>query len=150
MKSLNFARCCSCSHPTLWAFPSGNLPRDCRVMAKPTSLQYLMSPPECTKIAHRRSLAIFFRRRGYRKEFRSENHFYPFSSQKKSRLASDFLRRGNCASWGLEKSRDCLGSGKNRRRSRRESRDFGALRSPHRRSISLGLILRARGVAVVW
>ena len=37
----------------------------------------------------------FYRRRGYRKEFRSEDHFYPFSSQKKSRLASDFLRRGN-------------------------------------------------------
>ena len=37
----------------------------------------------------------FYRRRGYRKEFRSEDHFYPFSSQKKSRFASDFLRRGN-------------------------------------------------------
>ena len=33
-----------------------------------------------------------------------------FSSQKKSRFASDFLRRGNRASWGLKKSRDCLGS----------------------------------------
>ena len=70
----------------------------------------------------------FYRRRGYRREFRSEDHFYPFSSQKKSRFASDFLRRGNRASWGLKKSRDFLGSGKNRRRSRRESLDFGALR----------------------
>ena len=68
----------------------------------------------------------FYRRRGYRREFRSEYHFYPFSSQKKSRFASDFLRRGNRASWGLKKSRDVfkLGSDKNCRRSRR---DFGAL-----------------------
>ena len=71
----------------------------------------------------------FCRRRGYRREFRSESHFYPFYSQKKSRFASDFLRRGNRAPWGLKKSRDFLGSGKNRRRSRRESRDFGALKS---------------------
>ena len=69
----------------------------------------------------------FYRRRGYRKEFSSEEHFNPFSSQKKSRFASDFLRGGNRASWGLKKSRDFVGSGKNRRRSRRESRDFGAL-----------------------
>ena len=31
----------------------------------------------------------FYRRRGYRNEFRSEDHFYPFSLQKKSRFASD-------------------------------------------------------------
>ena len=71
----------------------------------------------------------FRRRGGYRREFRSEDHFYPFHSQKKSRFASGFLRRGNRASWGLKKSRDFLGSGQNRRRSRRESRDFSALRS---------------------
>ena len=70
----------------------------------------------------------FYRRRGYRREFRSEDHCYQFSSQKKSRFASGFLRRGNRASWGLKKSRDFSGSGKNRRRNRRESRDFGALR----------------------
>ena len=72
----------------------------------------------------------FDRRRGYRKEFRNEGHFYPLSSQNKSRLASDFLRRGNRASWGLKKSRDFFGSGKNRRRNRKESRDFGALLDP--------------------
>ena len=72
----------------------------------------------------------FYRRRGYRREFRSEDPFYPFSSQKKSRFASDFLRRGNRAPWGLKKSRGFSGSGKNRRRNRRESRDFGALRPP--------------------
>ena len=70
----------------------------------------------------------FYRCRGCRREFRSEDHFYPFSSQKKSRFASDFLRRGNRAASGLKKSRDVLGSGIKRRRSRREPRDFGALR----------------------
>ena len=69
----------------------------------------------------------FYCRRGYRRELRSEDRFYPFSSQKESRFASDFLRRGNRASWGRKKSRDLLGSGENRRRNRRESRDFGAL-----------------------
>ena len=84
----------------------------------------------------------FYRRRGYRKEVRSEGHFYPFSSQKKSRFASDFLRRGNRASWGLKTSRDFSGSGKNRRRNCRESRDFGALRSPTSSSSQkVGLIL---------
>ena len=84
---------------------------------------------ECTKIAHRHSLiSDFYRRRRHRRKFCSEDHFYPFSSQKKSQFASDFLRRGNRASWGLKKSRDFLGSGKNRRRNRRESRDFGSLR----------------------
>ena len=57
----------------------------------------------------------FYRRRGYRRELRSEDHLYPFSSQKKSRFASDFLRRGNRASWGLAKSRDFSGSGKIRK-----------------------------------
>ena len=47
----------------------------------------------------------FYRGRGYRREFRNEGHFYSFSSQKKSRFASDFLRRGNRASWGLKKNR---------------------------------------------
>ena len=42
----------------------------------------------------------FYRRRGCRREVRSEDHFYPFSLQKKSRFASNFLRRGNRASWG--------------------------------------------------
>ena len=54
----------------------------------------------------------FYRRRGCRREFRSEEHFYPFSSQKKFRFASDFLRGGSRTSWGLEKSRDFSGSGK--------------------------------------
>ena len=77
----------------------------------------------------------FYRRQGYRREFRSEDHFYPFSSQKKSRFASNFLRRGNRASWGLKKSRDFWESGKNRRCSRRESRDFGALSCGGRKTL---------------
>ena len=44
----------------------------------------------------------FYRRRGYRREFRSEGHFYPFSWQKTSQFASDVLCRGNRASWGLK------------------------------------------------
>ena len=82
---------------------------------------------ECTKIAHRRSLAIFTADRGIAGNSATRIIFYPVSSQKKSRFASDFLRRGNRASWGLKKSRDFSGSGENRRRNRRESRDFGAL-----------------------
>ena len=81
---------------------------------------------EGTKIAHRRSLAISTAEGGIAGNSAARTIFTP--SQKKSRFASDFLCRGNRASWGLKKSRDCLGSGKNRRRSRRESRDFGALR----------------------
>ena len=79
----------------------------------------------------------FCLRGGCLRELRSEDHFYPLIfSQKKSQFASDSLRRGNRAIfWGAVKSltRDFLGSAKNRRRSRRESRDFGALRRSHRR-----------------
>ena len=38
-----------------------------------------------------------------------------------------FLRRGNRASWGLKNRAILRGSGENRRRNRRGSRDFGAL-----------------------
>ena len=83
---------------------------------------------ECTKI--RIAFASdFYRRRGYRREFRSEGDFHPLnlSLQKKLRFASDFLRRGNRAYLGASKNRDFWGSGKNRRCNRRESRDFSAL-----------------------
>ena len=91
-----------------------------------------VSPKELTWVHQNRASPFasdFYRRRGYRREFHSEDHFYLFSSQKKSRFASDFLCRGNRASWGLKKSRDFSGSGKNRRRNRGASRDFGALRN---------------------
>ena len=41
----------------------------------------------------------FYRGRGYCTKLRSEDIFYLFSSQKKSRFASDLLRRGNRASF---------------------------------------------------
>ena len=91
----------------------------------------------------------FYRRRGYRREFRSEGHFYPFSSQKKPRFASDFLRRGNRASWGLKKSLDFSGSGKSRRRNRRESRDFGALR-PLLKWVFWGFLCRESVHVPIW
>ena len=79
---------------------SGNDPvNSCR---KEFTENMFWSVTECTKIAHRHSLAIFTADEGYRREFRSEDYFYPFSSQKKSRFASVFLRRGNRASWGLK------------------------------------------------
>ena len=46
-----------------------------------------------------------FYRRGYRREFRGEDHFYPFLSQKISWFASDSLHRSNRASLGLKRSR---------------------------------------------
>ena len=57
----------------------------------------------CTKIAHRRSLAIFAADEGIAGNSAARTFFYPFYSQKKSRFASDFPRRGNRASWGLKK-----------------------------------------------
>ena len=84
---------------------------------------------ECTKIAHRCSLAIFTADKGIAGNSAARIIFSRFHRRKKSRFASDFLRRGNRASWGLKKSRDFSGSGNNRRRNRRESRDFGALRA---------------------
>ena len=83
---------------------------------------------ECTKIAHRRSLAIFTADEGIAENSAVRIIFARFHRRKnRARFASDFLRRGNRTSWGLKKSRDFSGSGKNRRRNRRESRDFGAL-----------------------
>ena len=70
----------------------------------------------------------FCRRLRYRREFRSGNQIWPLKSQRKSPFASDFLRRGNRASWGLKNRAILRGSGENRRRNRRGSRDFGALR----------------------
>ena len=58
-----------------------------------------------------------------------------FSSQKKSRFASDFLRRGNRTSCGLTRvARFFQERLRNRHRNRRGSRDFGALRAEFRSS----------------
>ena len=52
----------------------------------------------------------FYRRRGYRREFRSEDHFYPFSSPKKSRFASGFFAEKTAHLGASKKSRDCWGA----------------------------------------
>ena len=72
--------------------------------------------PECTKIAHRCSLAIFTADEGIARNSAART------------IVTHFLRRRNRASCSLKKSCDCWGSGKIRRRSRRESCDFGALK----------------------
>ena len=45
---------------------------------------------ECTKLAHRHSLAIFHRRLGYRREFRNGSEFCPLLSPRKLPFASEF------------------------------------------------------------
>ena len=84
---------------------------------------------ECTKIAHRHSLAIFIADEGIA------------SNSAVRTIFSHFLRRrnrGSLANFFAEEIAHLVasknltifgGSGKNRHRSRRESRDFGALRS---------------------
>ena len=47
----------------------------------------------------------FDRRRGYRKEFRSEDHFYPFSSQKKKTDSLAIFFAEEIAHLGASKSR---------------------------------------------
>ena len=73
--------------------------------------------------------SAFRRRLRYRREFRNGNQICPFQSQRTWEFASDLRRRGNRTSWGLKNRAILRGSGKNRRRNRRESRDFGALSS---------------------
>ena len=60
---------------------------------------------ECTKIAHHRSLAIFTADEGIAGNSAARIIFTRFHRRKKSRFASDLLRRGYRASWGLKKSR---------------------------------------------
>ena len=66
------------------------------------------------------------RRRGYRRECRSEDHFTHFLCRRNRGSLAIFFAE-EIAHLGASKNRDFLGSGRNRRRSRRESRDFGAL-----------------------
>ena len=63
------------------------------------------SLPECNKIAHRHSLAIFITDSGYCREFRSGNQLCPVLIAEKNRcFASDFWSQGNRASWGLNRA----------------------------------------------
>ena len=77
---------------------------------------------ECTKFAHRHSLAIFTADSGV-----AEIPAMGIIFQRTSPFASDFGSLGNRASWGLKGRAILWGSGENRRCNRRESRDFGAL-----------------------
>ena len=73
----------------------------------------------------------FHRRRGYRREFGSEDHFYRFLRRRNRGSLAIFFAE-EIAHLGAP-SPSIWGSGRNRHRSRRESRDFGALRvSPQR------------------
>ena len=72
-------------------------------------MRHMLCPLTGTKIVHRSSLAIFAADEGIAGNSTARIIFTRFHRRKKSRFASDFLRRGNRASWGLTKSRDFSG-----------------------------------------
>ena len=82
---------------------------------------------ECTKIAHRRLLAIFTADEGIVRNSAARIIFTCFHRRKKSRFASGFLRRGNRASWGL-KRRPIFPGAVKITAATAENRNFGALR----------------------
>ena len=83
--------------------------------------------PECTKIAHRRSLAIFTADEGIAGNS-AVRIIFARHHRRKNRGSLAIFFAEEIAHLGASKSRgDFSGSGKNRRRNRRESRDFGAL-----------------------
>ena len=82
--------------------------------------------PEITKIAHRDSLAIFTPRTRVSQGLSAVGISF-FLSQRKSPVASDFWSQGDRVSSGLKNHAMLQGRGRNHRRNRRESRDFGAL-----------------------
>ena len=61
--------------------------------------------PEWATIAHRHSLANLHRRQGIAKKFPKWG-----SSSPSSLFANDFWSEGNCASWGLKRSRNFWGA----------------------------------------
>ena len=81
---------------------------------------------ECTKIAHRRSLAIFTADSGIAGNSAVGIHFVPFNRRENRRSLAIFDRK-EIAHLGALKIAILQGSSKNRRRNRRDSRDFGAL-----------------------
>ena len=92
--------------------------------------KYGTPAPECTKIAHRRSLAIFTADEGIAGNS-AARIILPSFHRRRNRGSLAVFFAEEIAHLGASKSRDFSGSGKNRRRNRRESRDFGAL-SPAR------------------
>ena len=83
---------------------------------------------ECTKIAHRRSLAIFTADEGIAGNSAARTIFTHFLRRRNRGSLAIFFAEEIAHLGARKKSRDFLGSGQNRRRSRRESYDFGALR----------------------
>ena len=89
----------------------------------------LHSSTECTKIAHRRSLAIFTADEGIAGNSAARTIFTHLLRRRDRGSLAIFLAEETAHLGASKKSRDFSGSGKNRRRSRRESHDFGALSS---------------------
>ena len=83
---------------------------------------------ECTKIAYRRSLAIFTADEGIAGNSAARTIFTHFLRRRNRGSLAIFFAEEIAHLRALKKSRDFLGSGENRCRSRRESPDFGALR----------------------
>ena len=82
---------------------------------------------ECTKIAYRRSLAISTADEGIARNSAARTIFTHFL-RRRNRGSLAMIFAEEIAHLGASKNRAILwGSGKNRRRSRRESHDFGAL-----------------------
>ena len=87
------------------------------------------SAAECTKIAHRCSLAIFIAGEVIAGNSAARIIFTSLHRRKNRGSLAIFFAEEIAHLGGLKKSRDFSASGKNRSRNRRESRDFGALRS---------------------
>ena len=81
--------------------------------------------PECTKIAHRRSLAIFAADSGIAGNSAVGIKFVPFNRRENRLSLAIFFAKEIAHLGALKIARFCGGSGENRRRNRRESRDFG-------------------------
>ena len=96
-------------------------------MLTPIARSLYLVMTECTKIAHRRSLAIFAADSGIAGNSAVGIKFVPFNRRENRRSLAIFFAK-EIAHLGALKNRAILrGSGENRRRNRRESRDFGAL-----------------------
>ena len=91
---------------------------------------FLRFPSERTRIAHLRSPAIFTADEGTARNSAARTIFTHFLRRENRGSLSIFFGE-EIAHLGAPKNREnFLGSGKNRRHSRTESRDFGALRLP--------------------
>ena len=132
--------CCEMDPKTSLSISSPDTPRLCKLNAHSGMLSD-PSGAECTKIAHRRSLAIFTADKDIARNSAARSSFtHLLRRRNRGSLAIFFAEQ--IAHLGASKNRDFLGSVKNRRRSRRESRDFGALSS--------GVQVRQRHIELTW